>query len=155
MIIPFSTKTQGFFVKLPYGAYDIYIQDNSLKYKVIMFGNKEEEFSYFVNKELSKHEILGFANDLTNCQKEKVVDYWVSISGDGSKVYEKYTEPNIPKYTSADDSFNSLLKSLNILLENPYLPYSNATEHVLYMEEAKRYFEAREKTGNWICIIGK
>jgi len=155
MIIPFKTKIEGFFIKLPIGAFDIQLKENSLKCKVATFGNKEEQLTFKIESNLEKFEILGLVKSLNEYEKEKIVDYYLSVSGDGTKVYERYTLPHIPKYLSVNDSFKSLLESLNILTENPFLPYSNAKDHSTYMSEAKRYFEARERTGNWLCIISK
>jgi hypothetical protein len=152
MVVEFKTfKAKGYFVKLPYNSFDIALAHNVIEYKVSMHNDNIETINIQLNSH--KNQTLGFCKNLTINQIERIVDFHEGVGGDGGKVYANYESFNLPNCKDAQSSFNSLLKSLNILLVNPYPPYGSCSEYSEFMQEAKRYFEARERTGDWFCII--
>ena len=93
------------------------------------------------------YKILGFVSELTDEQKAMVCECYDSAFV--GKCFKDYQRDTFPIYFKIDESFASLLTSLNVLLVNPYGDYSVA--HKRHIVNGN-WQTAQQHVGQW-CLL--
>ena len=134
-----TSKVFGVFVKLPDGAKAW----KNERYYIMRLPKA-------INLPNENYKILGFVSELTDEQKEGVVD---SYHNEVGSLYVDYST-NTYQFMKVSKSFASLLTSLNVLLVNP-LQYEwdevctwGHGSNITYAE----YMEVGKNVGKWILL---
>ena len=106
-----------------------------------------------------KYQILGFLTDLTEEQKESVVDSF-ELFGNLNVGYKNYAAEE-PVCDTSSESFESLLKSLNVFTENPlgenqpeyFTSENTATNNFTWFDYVYEWQTAQENVGNWLLLV--
>ena len=128
-----TSKVFGVFVKLPDGTKAW----KNERYYIMRLPKA-------INLPNENYKILGFVSELTDEQKEGVVD-----KSKFYNIYLDYVKGAYVEHLSLQKSFASLLTSLNVLLANPYGDYSVA--HKRHIVNGN-WQTAQQHVGNWILL---
>ncbi len=134
-----TSKVFGVFVKLPDGAKAW----KNERYYIMRLPKA-------INLPNENYKILGFVSELTDEQKEGVVD---SYHNEVGSLYVDYST-NTYQFMKVSKSFASLLTSLNVLLVNPLQDEWDEVctwghgSNITYAE----YMEVGKNVGKWILL---
>lgn len=134
-----TSKVFGVFVKLPDGTKAW----KNERYYIMRLPKA-------INLPNENYKILGFVSELTDEQKEGVVD---SYHNEVGSLYVDYST-NTYQFMKVSKSFASLLTSLNVLLVNPLQDEWDEVctwghgSNITYAE----YMEVGKNVGNWILL---
>lgn len=155
-----TEKFEGLLVKYPdntsdlvypkIGMVDLYFHLNNGEYESVAIPQ-------------GKWKLLGNPFELSEAYCQLIVPLIKRVYG---RSYYDYTVvyPNgtFDYVGTAKQSFNSLLKSLQVYKENPYgkpdintekyFPISDDEKDTLFMNDWDKWEEAEERTGNWIIL---
>ena len=139
-----TSKVYGVFVMLPEDVKSVKV----IKYPVsgywLMDTDSKDFNAWKIHVSNKPIELQGFVSNLTDEQKEGVVD-----KSKFYNIYLDYVKGAYVEHLSLQKSFASLLTSLNVLLVNPYGDYSVA--HKRHIVNGN-WQTAQQHVGNWILL---
>jgi len=157
-----TSKVFGVFVMLPDGAKAW--KNESYHITTLWYKTEEMRLPKAIDLPNENYKILGFVSNLTDEQKERVVD---SYHNEVGSLYVDYST-NTYQFMKVSESFASLLTSLNVLLVNPY-KFPSTIDHEFYDEPydgtgfyqglysgaMEQWQTAQQHVGTWVLLTSE